>query len=153
MNPDPHEPSHAYLKSVRITDVLRVEHILLRTIMAQVSDWLAASMPPETIRERVALLNVVLETHAQREEKRLFDTLRRRSDTALHLVDMMVVVHDEVRGLFEEIEAGAEPIERLWTILDLTETHFRREDKEVFPLAEELIEPEILIQLGTVGSL
>ena len=153
MNPDPHEPSHAYLKSVRITDVLRVEHILLRTIMAQVSDWLAASMPPETIRERVALLNVVLETHAQREEKRLFDTLRRRSDAALHLVDMMVVVHDEVRGLFEEIEAGAEPIERLWTILDLTETHFRREDKEVFPLAEELIEPEILIQLGTVGSL
>jgi len=153
MNPDPHEPSHAYLKSVRITDVLRVEHILLRTRMAQVSDWLAASMSPETIRERVALLNVVLETHAQREEKRLFDTLRRRSDAALHLVDMMVVVHDEVRGLFEEIEAGAEPIERLWTILDLTETHFRREDKEVFPLAEELIEPEILIQLGTVGSL
>ena len=152
MNPDPHEPSHAYLKSVRITDVLRVEHILLRTMMAQVSDWLAASVPPETIRERVALLNVALETHAQREEKRLFDTLRRRSDAALHLVDMMVVVHDEVRGLFEEIEAGAEPIERLWTILDLTETHFRREDKEVFPLAEELIEPEILIQLGTVGS-
>jgi hemerythrin-like domain-containing protein len=153
MNPDPHEPSHDYLESVRITDVLRVEHILLRTMMAQVSDWLAASVPPETIRERVALLNVALETHAQREEKRLFNTLRRRSDAALHLVDMMVVVHDEVRGLFEEIEAGAEPTERLWTILDLTETHFRREDKEVFPLAEELIEPEILIQLGIVGTL
>ena len=152
MNPDSHQPPGDYLKSIRITDVLRVEHILLRTMMAQVSDWLAASVPPETIRERVALLNLGLETHAQREEKRLFDTLRRRSDAALHLVDMMVVVHDEVRGLFEEIEAGAEPIERLWTILDLTETHFRREDK-VFPLAEELIEPEILIQLGTVGSL
>ncbi len=151
MNPDSHQPSHDYLKSVRITDVLRVEHILLRTMMAQVSDWLAASVPPETMRERVALLNVALETHVQREEKRLFDTLRRRSDAALHLVDMMVVVHDEVRGLFEEIEAGAEPIERLWTILDLTETHFRREDKQVFPLAEELIEPEILTQLGTVG--
>ena len=151
MNPGTHELPYAHLTSVRITDVLRVEHILLRTMMAQVSDWLAASVPPETIRERVALLNVALETHAQREEKRLFDTLRRRSDAALHLVDMMVVVHDEVRGLFEEIEAGAEPIERLWTILDLTETHFRREDKEVFPLAEELIEPEILIQLGTVG--
>jgi len=151
MNPDPHEPSRDYLQSVRITDVLRVEHVLLRTMMAQVSDWLAASVPPETIRERVALLNLGLETHAQREEKRLFDTLRRRSDAALHLVDMMVVVHDEVRGLFKEIEAGAEPIERLWTILDLTETHFGREDKEVFPLAEELIEPEILIQLGTAG--
>ena len=69
MNPDPHEPSHAYLKSVRITDVLRVEHVLLRTMMAQVSDWLAVSVPPETIRERVALLNLGLETHAQREEK------------------------------------------------------------------------------------
>ena len=151
MNPDPHQPSYAYLKSVRITDVLRVEHILLRTMMTQVSDWLAASVPPEAMRERAALLNLGLETHAQREEKRLFETLRRRSDAALHLVDMMVVVHDEVRGLFEEIEAGAEPIERLWTILDLTETHFRREDKEVFPLAEELIEPELLIQLGIVG--
>jgi hemerythrin-like domain-containing protein len=153
MNPDSPGPSHDYLNSVRITDVLRVEHILLRTMMAHVSDWLTASMPPETMRERVALLNVVLETHARREEKRLFDTLRHRSDTALHLVDMMVVVHDEVRGLFEEIEAGTEPIERVWTILDLTDTHFRREDEEVFPLAEELIEPEILIRLGTVGSL
>ena len=153
MNPGPHELPYAYLTSVRITDVLRVEHTLLRTMMAQVSNWLAASVPPGTMRERVALLNVAIETHAQREEKQLFEALRRRSDAALHLVDMMVVVHDEVRGLFEEIEAGAEPTERLWTILDLTETHFRREDREVFPLAEELIEPEILIRLGTVGSL
>ena len=35
-----------------------------------------------------------------------------------------------------------------WTILDLTEMHFRREDTEVFPLVEALIEPEMLIQLG-----
>jgi hypothetical protein len=46
---------------------------------------------------------------------------------------MMVIVHDEVRGLLEEIETMANPKEHLWTILDLTEMHFMREDEEVFP--------------------
>ncbi len=135
-------------EGVKITDQLRIEHGLLRAMMAAVSDWLVAETPPEAMRERAAMLSTALDTHARREEEQLFAPLRSRSETARHQVDMMEVVHDEVRALFKEIANRADPISRLWTILDLTSTHFDKEDTEVFPMAELLIEPAILVQLG-----
>jgi hemerythrin superfamily protein len=139
-----------YLSGVKITTVLRVEHRLLRVMMEAMSEWLskAPASASAEMRQRVGLLAVALENHALREEKHLFAQLRPSSEQAHHLVDMMVIVHDEVRSLFEEIETAANPKEHLWTILDLTETHFVREDEEVFPLAEKLLLPELLMQLA-----
>lgn len=133
---------------MRITDVLRVEHRLLRAMMELMSQWVAGPTPADALRERATMLSTALEAHAQREEKQLFEPLRPRSETARHLVDRMELVHDEVRGLFEEIASGREPKERLWTVLDLTEAHFVREEEEVFPLAEEVIALERLVELG-----
>ncbi len=152
MDSDVSSASFSYIAGVKITDVLRVEHRLLRVLMAQTGDWLAEGAPPAAMRERATLLDLALETHAQREERQLFEALRPINAAARDLVDMMVIVHDEVRSLFGEIAASAEPIQRLWTILDLTETHFGREDREVFPLAEALIDPATLHQLGTEES-
>jgi hemerythrin superfamily protein len=150
MNPSSQSPSGSYLGEVQITTVLRVEHRLLREMMEAMSDWLskAPASASAEMRERVGLLAVALEVHAQREEKHLFPQLGPRSEQARHLVDMMVIVHDEVRGLFEEIETIDNPKEHLWTILDITETHFVREDEEVFPLAEELLPAETLVELA-----
>ena len=140
----------ASLGEVKITTVLSVEHRLLRVMMEAMSNWLAKApvSAGAAMRERVSLLAVALETHAIREEKHLFAQLRPLSESARHLVDMMVIVHDEVRGLFEEIETMDNPKENIWTILDITETHFVREDEEVFPLAEELLLPELLVELA-----
>jgi hypothetical protein len=57
---------------------------------------------------------------------------------------MMELVHQEVRDLFEEIETAADPVSRIWTILEMTEAHFVREEQELFPLAEQLLTPEEL---------
>jgi hemerythrin superfamily protein len=131
---------------MKITDVLMVEHRLLRVMMEAMADWLskAPASASDEMRERIGLLAVALEAHAQREEQHLFAHLRPLSEQARHLIDMMEIVHDEVRSLFEEIETMENPKEHIWTILDLTETHFVREDKEVFPLAEELLPEEYL---------
>jgi hypothetical protein len=61
---------------------------------------------------------------------------------------MMLLVHEEVRDLLEEIETVEYPKEQIWTVLDLTETHFVKEDEQVFPLADELIAPQTLVALG-----
>ena len=150
MDANSRSPSIPDLGEVKITTVLRVEHRLLRVMMEAMSDWLskAPSSASVEMRARIALLAVALETHALREEEHLFAQLRPRSDRARHLVDMMVLVHDEVRSLFEEIETIDNPKEHLWTILDLTETHFVREDEELFPLAEELLPRELLVELA-----
>lgn len=150
MNANSGSSSGLYLGEVMITTVLRVEHRLLRVMMEAMADWLskAPTSASSEMRQRIALLAIALEIHAQREEKHLFPRLRANSEGARRLVDMMVLVHDEVRGLVEELETMADPKGHIWTILDITETHFVREDEEVFPLAEQTLLPELLIELG-----
>lgn len=132
-----------------ITDLLRVEHRLLRALLEAMSDWLVAGAPAESLRERAVVLAVALDDHARREEQQLFQPLRSRAEGARHLIGQMEIVHDEVRGLFEEIAAPArDPKDRLWTIVQLTEEHFVKEEEEVFPLAEALLASGELARLG-----
>jgi hemerythrin superfamily protein len=153
MNTNSQSSSAPYLGPVKITTVLRVEHRLLRVMMEAMSEWLSKTPASAAgdMRQRISLLALALEEHAQREEKQLFAHIHTLSERAHHLVDMMVLVHDEVRSLVEEIETMDSPKDHIWTILDLTETHFKREDEEVFPLAEELLPEETLIKLAAQG--
>ena len=57
----------------------------------------------------------------------------------------MEMVHVEVRDLFEQVaDPARDPKEQLWTILMLTDEHFTKEETGVFPMAERLLDPEIL---------
>lgn len=138
---------------VMITSVLRVEHRMLRVMMEALAEWLskAADASAVEMRARISLLAVALEEHALCEEIHLFAHLRECSDQARHLVDMMELVHDEVRGLLEEIETLEKPRDHIWTILEITESHFVREDEEVFPLAEATLPKQLLIDLAKRG--
>lgn len=127
-----------------IISILLVEHRMLREMMQAMSDWLAAGLSIAALQERARVIVIALDAHARREEQELFNMLAARSPTARHLVDMMELVHQEVRDLFAEIETAADPLKRMWTILELTETHFVREEQEVFPLAEQLLVPQEL---------
>ena len=93
-------------------------------------DVAAAYVTPDIDRkadaERVARRVLALDRHATREEEQLLALLRTRSERARHLVEMMEIVHDEVRGLFEEIQSDSDPKNKLWTILEMTEAHFER---------------------------
>src|SRR5512143_595330 len=136
-----------------ITEMLRAEHGLLRSMMQALDAWLAQSAPAPALRERAVMLSVGLEDHARREEQLLFEPLSTQSSNARNWVDMMEIVHDEVRGLFEEIAASPrDPTDKLWTILQLTEEHFVKEEDEVFPLAENLIDFETLTQLAAAAE-
>ena len=134
---------------MKITDRLYVEHQLLRVMMAAMARWLEAGMPAEVLRARAALLGEALEDHAHREETFLFDVLRPLTPVAERPVDMMTVVHAEVRDLLEEVaDPSRAPAGRMWTVLQLTEEHFVEEENSLFPLAETYIGAEALARLG-----
>lgn len=135
------EPPH-----FRITSILLIEHRLLRELMQAMERALLAKMSAAALRERATMLEVALDTHATREEEQLFTQMRTRSERAEHLVEMMEIVHGEVRDLFEQVQNDADPPRNLWTILEMTAAHFDREEKEVFPLAEELLETAELMR-------
>lgn len=132
-----------------ITSILLIEHRLLRELMQAMEKPLLAEMPAAALRERAVMLDVALDTHAIREEEQLFPQLRTRSERAQHLVELMVLVHDEVRDLFEQVRTDADPRRNLWTILEMTAAHFDREENDVFPLAQSLMETEELLRSVT----
>jgi len=134
-----------------ITSLLLREHVALRREMADLAAWLPNGPSPQAARDRAVQLAAPLELHARREDDLLFAALRGRSEAARRLVDLMSLVHDEVHGLFEEVTTASDPVPILWTILDLTETHFRREESELFPLAESLLGPELLVRMARGG--
>jgi hemerythrin-like domain-containing protein len=118
-------------------------------MLAAMGRWLENGMSPEKLRAQAVLLGLALEDHAQREEKYLFDELRPLAVVAERPVDMMTVVHAEVRNLLEEVaDPARDPISRMWTVLQLTEEHFVEEENSLFPLAERLMDAETLKRLG-----
>jgi hemerythrin-like domain-containing protein len=134
---------------MKITDRLYVEHQLLRVMLAAMARWLEAGLPAEVLRARAVLLGEALEDHALREETFLFDVLRPLTPVAERPVDMMTLVHAEVRDLLAEVaDPSRELVSRLWTVLQLTEEHFVEEEGSLFPLAESLLDAEQLAQLA-----
>jgi hypothetical protein len=64
---------------------------------------------------------------------------------ARQVIDLMEVVHLEVRNLFEEVADPAhDPKDRLWTVIMLTNEHFVKEETGVFPMAEQVMSAEAL---------
>ncbi len=134
-----------------ITSLLLREHVALRREMADLAAWLPNGPSPQAACDQAVRLAAPLELHARREDDLLFAALRGRSEAARRLVDLMSLVHVEVHGLFEEVATASDPVPILWTILDLSETHFRREESELFPLAESLLGPELLVRMARGG--
>ncbi len=128
-------------ESMDIVSVLLIEHRLLRELMDTMGNWLAEGLLAEAVRERAAVLACALDVHAQREEEELFAPMLARSALARHLIELMEIVHDEVRALYEEIKTAIDPGSKVWTIIEMTEAHFDREEQELFPLAETLLLP------------
>ncbi|HEY3290890.1 MAG TPA: hemerythrin domain-containing protein [Anaerolineae bacterium] len=125
---------------MKITEALAVEHRLLRAMMDALGQWLSEGMAEDRLRQRAAMLELAIDDHTAREEQLLFDPLCAAHPEAREQVDLMVVVHDEVRGLFAEVSDPARTVkDRLWTILMLTGEHFTKEETAIFPLAEELM--------------
>ncbi|MCC6615347.1 MAG: hemerythrin domain-containing protein [Anaerolineae bacterium] len=130
---------------MKITELLEVEHEFLRSLMETFSQWITEGVAPDKLRERAAMLEIAIDDHATREEKLLFEPLAFCSTVARELIGMMEMVHVEVRDLFEQVaDPARDPKEQLWTILMLTDEHFTKEETGVFPMAERLLDPEIL---------
>ena len=130
---------------MKITELLEVEHEFLRSLMETFSQWITEGVAPDKLRERAAMLEIAIDDHAAREEKLLFEPLAACSTAARELIGLMEMVHVEVRDLFEQVaDPARDPKEQLWTILMLTDEHFTKEETGVFPMAERLLDPEIL---------
>lgn len=80
--------------------------------------------------------------HFRAEEEVLFPLLRSDVPQSDSLIDELLRQHEQIRRWMPQLEAGAGLAKLIFDLGDLLETHIRKEERELFPLFEEHIEPD-----------
>lgn len=87
--------------------------------------------------------------HFRAEEEVLFPLLRSSAPPSVALIDELMRQHDQIRETIPQIEAAADLAKVIFDLGDLLEVHIRKEERELFPLFEQYVEPA---QAETIGE-
>jgi hemerythrin-like domain-containing protein len=140
---------------MKITDAFVAEH----AVIAEQLDHLEKTMLSEVktladVKDPGTQLAATLDRHANLEEDLLFDALEAKmgDDQAVRKVRQD---HARIEQLMQDVLGHLDNIQRLGharsillQAIKVARAHFNREEKETFPLAEEILGEEKLIQLG-----
>lgn len=140
---------------MKITDAFIAEH---EEIAAEF-DHLEATIPSEAktlaeIRTPGAKLAALLAKHAELEDQLLFAAIESKmgSDESVKKVrddhNRIEQLMQDVLGHLGDIKRMGHARRTLLQAIKVARTHFSREEKETFPLAEEILGEEKLLELG-----
>ncbi len=133
---------------ITITAALLGEH---GVIYPQLGHLEQASHTLADARGRAALLAAGLATHAQIEDELLFVPLEEHLGPNGGPVAVMRMEHEEVERTLAALEEADDPgqagalIARLVTV---ARDHFAKEEQVLFPMAEQMLGEEALLELG-----
>ena len=95
----------------------------------------------ERADEVVAFYTSNLVAHFRAEEEILFPRLRSIVPTCAALIDALAAEHELIRRLVQGIKADSGLAKLIFDLGDLLERHIRKEERELFPLFEEQVDP------------
>ena len=142
---------------MKITDAFVDEHAVIGEQLDQLEAMLLREAKTlHDVKGPGAKLAVTLEKHANLEEDLLFEALEAKmgDDEAVRKVRDE---HARIEGLMQEVLKTLEDIQRLGharknflQAIKVARAHFSREENHIFPLAEEMLGEELLLELGTI---
>ena len=83
-----------------------------------------------------------LVAHFRAEEEVLFPYLRKAAPESAGMIDELLKDHDSMRRFMPKLQTGSGLAKVIFDLGDLLERHIRREERELFPLYEKLVEPD-----------
>ena len=135
---------------MKLTDALRGEHAVIYQLFEHVRETLAGSDDLHDIRGVVAVMERILLSHAQIEERLLFPNLEPHLGQRGPL-EVMRAEHREIDELFDaarkETDVGALKTV-VGELLDLANDHFAKEEQALFAMAQQVLDDGELTALG-----
>ena len=134
-----------------ITEALVLEHAVYREVFDQIERVLAGSQSASEVKLLASVVEVLLIGHGKTETDLAYSAL----DHALAdrgALNQLHQDHHEIAGQFKPIHRTTDPakaLRRLKQALAATREHFRREEKIVFPVLEQTLQPDTLGALGS----
>jgi len=134
---------------ITITDALRGEHAVIYRLLSHVA---SACDDGDLVRTQILAgeLEAALEAHAHLEDELLFTNL----DSVLPPQGPLAVMraeHEEIEGLlasFPDLSDAAEAHQRVQRLVAVARDHFAKEEQVLFPMAERMLPPNRLEELG-----
>ena len=139
---------------MKITDALTVEHALLLNVFEQIEGLLPEITSTEEVVRLSHLVKALLTKHADTEDNLVYITL----DHALENQGQLAELHQEHQEIdyhFERVASAREIAEArhlLKIALQSSRKHFAGEEHYVFPLIENVLQTETLIEMGSAWA-
>jgi hemerythrin-like domain-containing protein len=92
-----------------------------------------------------------LREHFEDEEK-VFQRLKGINGSLDAMITAILREHAELHRLFGEVKAHPRPADHLDTVGRALEKHVRREERELFPLIEQVCSDDLLAEINTILS-
>jgi len=89
-----------------------------------------------------------LVAHFKAEEAVLFPLMREQVSGCGGTLDQLVREHEQIRRAITELEGGSGLAKLIFDLGDLLERHIRKEERELFPLYEAHVGPEMANAVG-----
>ncbi|HZD57759.1 MAG TPA: hemerythrin domain-containing protein [Anaerolineales bacterium] len=135
---------------MKITEALLGEHGVLYAQFDHLEQAVPRADSLAWLKAQGALLKAAVETHAQIEEELLFKTLEPHLGGGGPLA-VMRMEHSEIEGGLSTLP-DAEDVETaghlLLRVVQVARQHFAKEEQVLFPMAEQVLGPERLADLG-----
>ncbi len=136
---------------MKLTDALLGEHGAFYVVFDQIEKIAAIEGPLAQIRGATTVLGAMVDSHAALEEELLFSALEPHLGTGDGPLAVMRSEHEELARLMEQIEDAVDADQVvLWIeeALSAARSHFQKEERVLFPMAQDLLGDETLTRLG-----
>jgi hemerythrin-like domain-containing protein len=144
-------PAYVVYKNMEtITGALVMEHAIFREVFDQIERVLADAPSAAEVKLLASVVEGLLARHAEAETNLAYTAL----DHALAdrgALDRLHQDHHEIDHQFKRLRRETDAVEaqhRLKRALAATREHFRREERTVFPMLEQTLQPDTLGLLG-----
>lgn len=136
---------------MNIVDALLGEHGILYALLEEVDRVLPELESVDEVRALARVLGAAVQGHAALEDELLFVPLERRLGGRAGPIHGMRTMHEDIDGALERVlSAGVLPEARdqVSSVTELLRQHFMAEEEVIFPMAEEVLDEEMLSRLA-----
>ncbi len=133
---------------MKVTECLGIEHRIFLRQLDRLEEAQRQGAPAPERRAMVSLLAAALEEHADIEEDILFPALEPHLGRHAGPLAVMDTEHQEIRQLLAEAATTEDITPVVAQFTAIAREHFAKEDQVLFPLAEQILSPERLEELG-----
>ena len=140
---------------MKLTDALLGEHGAFYMLFEQVEEIATVGGAMAQVRGAITVLAAMVESHATLEEELLFSALEPHLGKDEGLLVQMRAEHEELErllGQIEEAEDVAQAAAWVAEALRAARSHFMKEERVLFPMAEQLLGDETLTRLGNAWA-